>query len=59
LVAPKNEVELPDIPRVFAVAVGIVTFVNPEIWNAPATILVTDKIGVNVTDVRTELTVLL
>jgi hypothetical protein len=31
LIAPKNEVGVPDIPRLNAVAVGIVTFVNPEL----------------------------
>ena len=48
MVAPKNEVGLPDILRLFAVVEGIVTGplnVNPELWNAFVPILAT-KAGI-------------
>jgi hypothetical protein len=50
LVAPKNEIGLPDIPRPFTVGIVSVLFVNPELWNAVLSILVTE-LGI-VTDVN-------
>ena len=50
MVAPKNEIGLPDIPRPFTVGIVSVLFDNPELENAVLSILVTE-LGI-VTDVN-------